>query len=39
MEMFSGDCAMEAVWGTVLFFIFILATSSGYNVTAPWTPE
>jgi hypothetical protein len=30
---------MEAVWGGVLSFLFILATLSGYNVTGPWTSE
>ena len=30
---------MEAVWGAVLSFLFILATLSGYNVTGPWTSE
>jgi hypothetical protein len=34
-----GDRAMEAVWGAVLSFLFILATLSGYNVTGPWTSE
>jgi uncharacterized membrane protein YhiD involved in acid resistance len=30
---------MEAVWGSVLAFVFILATLSGYNATGPWTSE
>ena|SRR5262252_9586045 len=30
---------MEAVWGAVLSFLFILATLSGYNTTGPWTSE
>jgi cytoskeletal protein RodZ len=30
---------MEAVWGAVLSFLFILATLSGYNITGPLTPE
>jgi hypothetical protein len=30
---------MEAVWGAVLSFLFILATLTGYNVTGPWTSE
>ncbi len=30
---------MEAVWGAVLSFLFILATLSGYNVTGPLTSE
>lgn len=30
---------MEAVWGAVLSFLFILATLSGYNLTGPWTSE
>jgi hypothetical protein len=30
---------MEAVWGAVLSFLFILAALSGYNVTGPWTSE
>jgi sRNA-binding protein len=30
---------MEAVWGAVLAFLFILATLPGYNVTGPWTSE
>jgi Tfp pilus assembly protein PilN len=30
---------MEAVWGAVLSFLFILATLSGYNVNGPWTSE
>jgi len=30
---------MEAVWGAVLAFLFILATLSGYNATGPLTSE
>ncbi len=30
---------MEAVWGAVLSFLFILATLSGYNVAGPLTSE
>lgn len=30
---------MEAVWGAVLSFLFVLATLSGYNVTGPLTSE
>jgi sRNA-binding protein len=30
---------MEALWGAVLSFLFVLATLSGYNVTGPWTSE
>jgi sRNA-binding protein len=30
---------MEAVWGAVLAFLFVLATLSGYNVTGPLTSE
>lgn len=30
---------MEAVWGAVLSFLFVLATLSGYNVGGPSTSE
>jgi peptidoglycan hydrolase CwlO-like protein len=30
---------MEAIWGAVLSFLFILATLSGYNVAGPLTSE
>jgi cell division protein FtsN len=30
---------MEAVWGAVLSFLFVLATLSGYNATGPSTSE
>ena len=30
---------MEAVWGAVLSFLFVLATLSGYNMTGPLTSE
>ncbi len=30
---------MEAVWGAVLSFLFVLATLSGYNITGPLTSE
>jgi uncharacterized protein HemX len=30
---------MEALWGAVLSFLFVLATLSGYNVTGPRTSE
>jgi hypothetical protein len=38
-ERVSGEREMEAVWGAVLSFLFVLATLSGYNATGPSTSE
>jgi hypothetical protein len=36
-EKISGDLDMEAVWGAVLSFLFILATLAGYGTSIPST--
>jgi hypothetical protein len=38
-ERLTGDREMEAVWGAVLSFLFVLATLYGYNATGPSTSE